>query len=66
VLAIAVLRRWGHAGFFAHTARISQFYRQKRDAFEAAMRRHLADIAEWASPEAGMFMWCVTTACLSC
>ena len=23
------------------------------------MERHLADLAEWVPPEAGMFMWCV-------
>lgn len=57
ILAVAVLTRWGYDGFFAHTARVSQFYKQKRDVFEAAMRRHLSDVAEWTSPEAGMFMW---------
>ena len=60
ILAVSVLTRWGYDGFFAHTARVSQFYKQKRDVFEAAMRRHLSDVAEWTSPEAGMFMWCVS------
>jgi len=36
---------------------ISAFYRQKRDAFERALRTHLDGLAEWDTPEAGMFMW---------
>ncbi|KIP06241.1 hypothetical protein PHLGIDRAFT_24665 [Phlebiopsis gigantea 11061_1 CR5-6] len=57
VLALAVLTRWGYDGFFAHTARVSAFYRAKRDVFELAMRRHLDGLAEWTPPEAGMFYW---------
>ena len=63
ILAVAVLSRWGYDGFFKHTERVSQFYKAKRDVFEAAMRRHLSDVAEWTSPEAGMFMWCVPSPC---
>ena len=59
ILALAILKRWGYDGFLEHTRQVSQFYRQKRDVFEAGMRRHLAGLAEWSSPEAGMFMWCV-------
>ncbi len=58
VLALAVLSRWGYKGFMDHTTRVSQFYRQKRDVFQAAMEHHLAGIVEWVKPEAGMFMWC--------
>ena len=36
---------------------MSRFYREKRDVFEGAMRRHLAGLAEWDTPEAGMFFW---------
>ncbi|THG97515.1 hypothetical protein EW026_g4486 [Hermanssonia centrifuga] len=57
VLALAVLSRWGYKGFMDHTTRVSQFYRQKRDVFQAAMEHHLAGIVEWVKPEAGMFMW---------
>lgn len=59
MLAVAVLERWGYDGFFEHTKQVSEFYRHKRDVFQAAMQRHLADVAEWTPPEAGMFMWCV-------
>ncbi|KAH9831639.1 PLP-dependent transferase [Rhodofomes roseus] len=57
MIALKVLSAWGYDGFTAHTARVAQFYRQKRDVFEAAMQRHLAGLAEWTSPEAGMFFW---------
>ncbi|KZT01535.1 PLP-dependent transferase [Laetiporus sulphureus 93-53] len=57
VLAHKVLSSWGYAGFSAHTARVAEFYRAKRDVFEAAMQRHLAGLAEWCTPEAGMFFW---------
>ncbi|KAH9928352.1 pyridoxal phosphate-dependent transferase [Fomitopsis serialis] len=54
VIALKILSAWGYNGFTAHTA---QFYREKRDVFEAAMQRHLAGLAEWTPPEAGMFFW---------
>lgn len=57
MIALKVLSAWGYDGFTAHTARVAQFYREKRDVFEAAMQRHLAGLAEWTSPEAGMFFW---------
>jgi len=56
-IASALLRSWGYDGFKAHTEAVSDFYRQKRDTFERALRIHLAGLAEWDTPEAGMFMW---------
>ncbi|EKM58576.1 uncharacterized protein PHACADRAFT_207395 [Phanerochaete carnosa HHB-10118-sp] len=56
-IAFALLDAWGYAGFRAHTAAVSAFYRTKRDVFERAMRTHLAGLAEWDAPEAGMFFW---------
>ncbi|MEN9383993.1 MAG: hypothetical protein RL323_1136 [Pseudomonadota bacterium] len=32
-------------------------YRQKRDAFDAALRRHFAGIATWQTPPGGLFFW---------
>ncbi|KAF9648720.1 PLP-dependent transferase [Thelephora ganbajun] len=52
-----LLRSWGYDGFKAHTEVVSDFYRQKRDAFERALRTHLDGLAEWVTPEAGMFIW---------
>ena len=32
-------------------------YRRRRDAFEAALRRHFADLASWRTPPGGLFFW---------
>lgn len=56
-IILTLLRSWGREGFLAHVENVAAFYRAKRDVFEAAMRRHLHDIAEWNTPEAGMFFW---------
>jgi len=56
-LVLKILRTWGHEGFVAHLSRLAEFYRGKRDVFEDAMQRHLAGLAEWTKPEAGMFFW---------
>ncbi|KAI0635984.1 PLP-dependent transferase [Trametes polyzona] len=57
VLTLRLLKEWGYAGLRAHVERVAQFYHAKRDAFEALMRKHLDGLAEWATPEAGMFFW---------
>ena len=56
-IILTLLRSWGRQGFLDHVQKVAAFYRAKRDAFEAAMRRHLHDMAEWNTPEAGMFFW---------
>lgn len=56
-ITFALLDSWGPLGFQAHTQSVSNFYKQKRDVFEAAMRRQLEGLAEWTTPEAGMFFW---------
>ncbi|KXN86754.1 Kynurenine/alpha-aminoadipate aminotransferase, mitochondrial [Leucoagaricus sp. SymC.cos] len=52
-----ILDSWGYDGFKVHTGRVSAFYREKRDVFQAAMEKYLAGYAEWVKPEAGMFFW---------
>ncbi|CAN7364103.1 PLP-dependent aminotransferase family protein [Phenylobacterium sp. LjRoot219] len=41
----------------ARMAQVVESYRQKRDAFDAALRRHLGDVADWRSPPGGLFFW---------
>jgi DNA-binding transcriptional MocR family regulator len=44
----------------AHNARLGELaahYRQRRDAFEDALRRHFADLAIWMKPPGGLFFW---------
>src|ERR1700691_5311032 len=57
VITLKLLTSWGYDGFFAHPHTVSQFYRKKRDVFERALHKHLQGLAEWSTPEAGMFVW---------
>jgi tryptophan aminotransferase len=56
-VAFTLLDSWGYEGFKAHTDFVSEFYREKRDQFENALRTHLSGLAEWNTPCAGMFVW---------
>ena len=33
------------------------FYRERRDAFDAALQRHLGGLADWTPPPGGLFFW---------
>ncbi|KAG6840389.1 hypothetical protein C0991_007019 [Blastosporella zonata] len=57
VIVYKLLQSWGYDAFIKHTEKVSEFYREKRDVFETAMKKHLSGLAEWVSPEAGMFFW---------
>lgn len=52
-----LLSTWGIDGLHAHIRGVADFYRGKRDAFQAAMVKHLTGLARWSVPLAGMFMW---------
>ncbi len=36
---------------------LAQTYRQRRDAFDAALKRHLGPLASWQMPVGGLFFW---------
>jgi DNA-binding transcriptional MocR family regulator len=36
---------------------LAQTYRQRRDAFDAALKRHLGALASWQLPAGGLFFW---------
>lgn len=55
-IVLVLLDRWGIEGFLAHTRRVAQFYRDKRDMFERVAHKHLDGLATWVSPDAGMFV----------
>ncbi|KAI9066219.1 PLP-dependent transferase [Trametes sanguinea] len=57
VLALRLLKEWGYDGLRAHVDRVAQFYHAKRDVFEGLMKKYLDGLAEWDTPEAGMFFW---------
>jgi len=56
-ITFTLLDSWGYDGFMKHTETVANFYRKKRDVFESAMKKHLSGLAEWNTPEAGMFFW---------
>jgi tryptophan aminotransferase len=58
-ITLSLVEEWGYDNFFAHTRAVADFYRQKRDVFDAALNMHLGGLAEWCTPEAGMFFWFV-------
>ncbi|TLS21968.1 uncharacterized protein PpBr36_09659 [Pyricularia pennisetigena] len=57
VLALALFRHWGHDGFLTHGKAVADLYRRRRDLFCAAASKHLAALATWHTPTAGMFLW---------
>lgn len=57
MIVFKLLESWGYEDFKTHTLQVSQFYKEKRDVFEKAMKQHLTGLAEWTPPEAGMFYW---------
>jgi len=63
-LVAALLDKWAadhagdvHAGFAAKMGEVASFYQQRCDVFVAAAERHLSGLAEWTTPDAGMFVW---------
>ena len=43
--------------FRSHLAELRSFYRVRRDAMQAALEEHFADLASWERPEGGLFFW---------
>ncbi len=40
-----------------HLQELRSFYRERRDAFQSALERHFADLADWQVPQGGLFFW---------
>ncbi|KAF9223812.1 PLP-dependent transferase [Gyrodon lividus] len=57
VIMLALVEPWGYDGFEAFTRNVSNFYKKKRNIFEEALQEHLGDVAEWSTPESGLFFW---------
>jgi len=52
-----VLQWLGTERLERHLAELRSYYRGRRDAFQAALETHFADLAEWQMPEGGLFFW---------
>ncbi|KAJ7104362.1 pyridoxal phosphate-dependent transferase [Mycena belliarum] len=57
IMAYTLLSQWGPEGFLAHCVSVAAVYRARRDIFERVARKHLAGLAEWTTPVAGMFLY---------
>ncbi len=47
----------GSERYREHLAALRSFYRLRRDAMQAALSEHFADLAQWQLPQGGLFFW---------
>ena len=57
MILASMLAKMGQGGFGQHVRGIQEQYSRRAGIMAAAAERHLQGLAEWAVPEAGMFMW---------
>jgi len=53
----ALLEHWGEAGLHAHIERMRTEYRRRLHVILGAADKHLAGLASWRAPKAGMFLF---------
>ncbi|OQR82886.1 hypothetical protein ACHHYP_15395 [Achlya hypogyna] len=56
-VVLALLQKWGEAGWNSHLDMVCDFYRGQRDVFLRALDKHLTGLASWNVPDSGMFVW---------
>lgn len=59
-----VLQQLNDPAHSAHLDGLAEHYRQRRDAFEVALRRHFGDLAIWQKPPGGLFFWITLNRCI--
>lgn len=47
----------GSEQYRSHLEELRGFYRQRRDAMQAALAEHFTDLADWQVPQGGLFFW---------
>ena len=52
-----VLQYLNDPGAERRMGQVADLYRERRDAFDAALRRHLGNRATWTRPPGGLFFW---------
>jgi DNA-binding transcriptional MocR family regulator len=52
-----VLQWLGSDRLERHLEELRTYYRGRRDAFQVALEKHFADLADWHMPEGGLFFW---------
>ena len=57
-LSQAALAEFIRRGYLArHLARMSKVYRQRLEALEEALEKHMPEETSWTKPEGGMCLW---------
>ena len=51
-----LIQLWGIEGFMNHVTSIEEFYQRRRDIMLDAANKHLTGLAEFSSPDGGMFL----------
>jgi len=46
-----------NGGLQEHVQRVLPIYRERRDAMDAALHKHLGDLVTWQKPVGGLFFW---------
>lgn len=57
VVVASLLQHWGQQGFEQHVKDMQQGYARRAHILHTAAEEHLAGLAEWQEPQAGMFAW---------
>jgi DNA-binding transcriptional MocR family regulator len=57
VVPAQMMKQWGAEGFHRHLQLVQAEYHRRRALTLAALARHVADVATWIVPQAGMFVW---------
>ena len=52
-----VLQQLNDSGCEQRLRDLARQYRERRNSFEGALRRHFADLADWQMPPGGLFYW---------
>lgn len=59
-----VLQQLNDVAYAQRLRGLADSYRQRRDAFEATLRRHFGDLACWQTPPGGLFFWLTLNRCI--
>jgi 2-aminoadipate transaminase len=59
-----VLQQLNNPNRSADLVALADHYRERRDAFEAALHRHFGDLATWEKPPGGLFFWLTLNRCI--
>ncbi len=59
-----VLQQLNDPEYSKRLEELAESYRQRRNSFESALRRHFGDIASWQTPPGGLFFWLTLNRCI--